>query len=280
MYTTIAPSVATEAENEVSVHPLCANCGTAIALHYCPNCGQRHAEGRLHMRHLFSEFVHNYLGTDSGFFFTIRQMLIRPGLAVNEFLAGKRKPYLKPVQFYLLMLTLYFILSEVLNVNPMDIGNQVNRDLGYSPSPEKMARKEYQQAIAAYSQNLKIIFSVLLFVLAFAMKTIYRKKPYTFTETLVFTLYTYGVSYLFSCLVTALLAANLSSTVNSWLLYGIYFLSLVYLVWAMHQFYGGRGVKSWLKASTTHLLSYAFFFLLAIIFGIVAAVMWKFTHKI
>jgi len=105
MYPTTIP--AATAEGNETVPAPCANCGTAVPLHYCPNCGQKHSEGRLHLRHLVSEFAHNYLGTDSGFFFTLRQLLFRPGHAINEFVGGKRKPYLKPVQFYLLMLTLF-----------------------------------------------------------------------------------------------------------------------------------------------------------------------------
>lgn len=280
MYTTTSPAVAAEAEKTVAVATACANCGTAVALHYCPNCGQKRTEGRLHMRHLASEFVHNYLGTDSGFFFTIRELLVRPGHAVNAFLEGKRKPFLKPVQFYLLMLTLFFIVSEVLNVNPMDIGMEVNRDLGYAPDPEKMARKEYQLAVEMYSQNLKVIFSVLLFVLAFAMKVLYRKQPYTFTEVLVFSMYLYGISYLFSCLLTALLAVNLSPAVHSFLLYFIYFACLVYMIWAMKQFYGGKGVKGWLKAFGAHLLSYAFFLLLVVVVGLVAGIAWSLINRV
>jgi len=117
-----------------------------------------------------------------------------------------------------------------------------------------------------------------LLVLAFAMRLVYRKRPYTFTETLVFTLYTYGVSYLFSCLLTALLALHLSPAVQSYLFYTIYFLSLTYLVWAMRQFYGGKGVRSWVKAVATHVVSYALFFLLVFVAGIAVAVVWKFTR--
>ncbi len=87
----------------------------------------------------------NYLGTDSVFFFTIRQMLIRPGLAVNEFLNGKLKPFLKPVQFYLLMLTFYFIVSETLDVNLLQMSQQLSSDLGYAPKQELYQNKAYQK---------------------------------------------------------------------------------------------------------------------------------------
>jgi hypothetical protein len=280
MYTTTTPAVAAEMQEIIPVPAACANCDTPVTLRYCPNCGQKHAEGRLHMRHLLSEFAHNYLGTDSGFFFTLRQMLLRPGHAVNEFLTGKRKPYLKPVQFYLLMLTLFFVMSELLNVNPLEMGNQVNRDLGIRPSTEVMAKKHYQQTTQVLSQNMKVIFSTLLFMLALTMKLLYRKRPYTFTELLVFTLYLYGVSYLFSCLLSLLMVAHLSHTLHATLNAAIYLLSLAYTIWAIHQFYGGGGVRSWLRAGATYLVSFISLMVVWVVIFVVVAVGDKLLDKL
>ena len=280
MYTTTTPVATAERQEIMPAPAACANCGTAVDLHYCPNCGQKHAEGRLHMGHLLSEFAHNYLGTDSGFFFTLRQMLLRPGHAVNEFLSGKRKPYLKPVQFYLLMLTLFFVVSELLNVNPLEMGSQVNRDLGIRPSTTLMAKKQYQQTFQVLSQNMKVIFSTLLLMLAFTMKLLYRKRPYTFTELLVFTLYLYGVSYLFSCLLSLLMVAHLPHALHSTLNASIYLLSLAYTVWAIHQFYGGSGVRSWLKAGATYLVSFVFLIVVSFVIGVMVAVGGKLVDKL
>ena len=280
MHTRTIPAVTAEGNETVPAPGPCANCGTAVTLHYCPRCGQKHSEGRLHMRHLISEFAHNYLGTDSGFFFTLRQLLLRPGHTVNEFLGGKRKPYLKPVQFYLLMLTLFFVVSELLDVNPLEMGTQVNRDLGIRPSGAVTAQKQYQQTVQVLSQNLKVLFSTLLFMLAFTMKLLYRKRSYTFTELLVFTLYLYGVSYLFSCLLSLLMVAHLPPTLHSVLNASIYLLSLAYTVWAIHQFYGGSGVRSWLRAGSTYLVSFLLLMVLSVVIGVIVGVGSKVLDKL
>jgi hypothetical protein len=269
MYPTPTPVATAERQEVIAAPVACANCGTAVELHYCPNCGQKHAEGRLHMGHLFSEFAHNYLGTDSGFFFTVREMLVRPGHAINEFLDGKRRPYLKPVQFYLLLLTLFFVVSELLNVNPLEMGNQVNRDLGIQPGVEVTSGKKYQRLMEVLATNMKVIFSLLLLVLALTLKLLYRKKPYTFTELLVFSLYIYGVSYLFSCVLAFLMVMQLPHAVHATLNAAVYGLSAVYVVWAIRQFYGGSGVRGWLKAGSSYLLS---IFLLMLFSGILGAV--------
>ncbi len=280
MYTTTTPVATAERQETLPVPASCANCGTAVDLHYCPKCGQKHAPGRLHMDHLLSEFAHNYLGTDSGFFFTLREMIVRPGHAVNEFLAGKRKPYLKPVQFYLLMLTLFFLVSELLNVNPVEMGSQVNRDLGIQPSTELTSKKRYQQTMEVLSTNMKVIFSMLLLVLALTMKLLYRKKPYTFTELLVFTLYVYGVSYLFSCLLAFLMVIHLPRSLHAVLNAIIYILSAIYVMWAIRQFYEGRGVRSWLKAGASYLLSVVFLLLFSGVLWAVVTIAGKLMDKL
>ncbi|MBD0255478.1 MAG: DUF3667 domain-containing protein [Cytophagales bacterium] len=272
MYTITTPVATAERQETLHAPAACANCGTPVELHYCPNCGQKHAEGRLHMGHLLSEFAHNYLGTDSGFFFTLREMIVRPGHAVNEFLAGKRKPYLKPVQFYLLMLTLFFVVSELLNVNPLEMGTQMNQDLGIQTSKAIQAKKKYQQTVEVLSQNLKVIFSALLLLQALTMKMFYRKSPYTFTELMVFSLYLYGVSYLLSCLLSLLMVAHLPHPLHSVLVAGICLPSIVYVIWAIRQLYGGGGVRSWLKAGAAYVVSYLFLmaFFVALLVAITA----------
>jgi hypothetical protein len=274
------PAIAAERQENVPAVTPCANCGTTVTIHYCPNCGQKHAEGRLHMGYLLSEFAHNYLGTDSGFFFTVREMLVRPGHAVNEFLNGKRRPYLKPVQFYLLLLTLFFVVSELLNVNPLEMGDQVNRDLGIQPGVELTSKKQYQRLMEVLSTNMKVIVTLLLLVLALTMKMLYRKRPYTFTELLVFNLYVYGVSYLFSCLLTFLMVIQLPHSVHAVLNATIYLLSAVYVMWAIRQFYGGKGVRGWLKAGSCYLLSVAFFVLFAGVVGAVVSITAKLIGKL
>jgi hypothetical protein len=160
------------------------------------------------------------------------------------------------------------------------MGNQVNRDLGIQPSGALLAKKQYQQTAQVLSQNMKVIFSTLLFMLAFTMKLLYRKRPYTFTELLVFTLYLYGVSYLFSCLLSLLMVAHLPHTLHSTLNAVIYLLSLAYTTWAIHQFYGGSGVRSWLKAGATYLVSFLFLMVVSVAIGVVVGIGGKLMDKL
>ena len=170
------------------------------------------------------------------------------------------------------MLTVFFVDSDLLNVNPHEMGLQLNQDLVVQPSGDLVDQKQYQHTVEVRSQNLKVIFSVLLLMLALIMKLLYRKRPYTFTELLVFTLYIYGVSYLFSCLLSLLMVAHLPHTLHSVLNTSIYLLSLLYTMWAIRQFYGDRGLRSWLKSGAAYLLSTLLLMVLSGVVGIVIGI--------
>jgi len=170
--------------------------------------------------------------------------------------------------------------SELLDVNPLEMGTQVNGDLGIRPSGAVMTKKQYPQTVQVLSQNLKVIFLTLLFMLAFTMKLLYRKRAYTFTELLAFTLYLYGASYLFSCLFSLLMVTHLPHPLHSVLNVGIYLLSLAYTVWAIHQFYGGSGVRSWLKAGAAYLVSFLFLIVLSVVTGVIVGIGGKVLDKL
>jgi hypothetical protein len=272
-------SLPVQLEKEIPVKVACANCGTPVELNYCPACGQRHLKGRFRMVDLASEFFHNYLGTDSGLLFTFREMLLRPGHAVNQFLDGRRKPYLKPVQFYLLMLTFYFVVSEVLNVNLLEMSQELTSSFGYSPSPEKLKSEAVQSLQTVLTENIKVIFTILFFLLAWSLRVFYRKKKYNYTELLVFTLYTYGISFALASVQTALFAISLPKAAHLVIFFTFYALSNAYLVWAIHQFFGGRGWKSWGKSLFVYLFSSVMFFLFSGVAGAVFGFTYAYLHK-
>jgi hypothetical protein len=272
-------SIPVQFEKERPAQVACANCGTPVELNYCPSCGQRHMQGRFRIADLASDFFHNYFGTDSGVLFTFREMFFRPGHAVNEFLDGRRQPYLKPVQFYLLMLTFYFIVSEVLNVNLFQMSQELTSDLGYTPKPDVVQKPAVQVFNKAMTENIKVIFTVLLFVQAWSLQVFYRKKKYYYTELLIFTLYLYGISFVLAALQTAVYAIHMPRTAHVVTFYLFYIAHYVYLIWAVHQFFGDRGWKSWGKSLLTFLFSMVLFALLSGVVGFVFGAAYTILQK-
>lgn len=86
----------------------CENCGTPLAGHYCPKCGQPAIDYRRSFRHVIVDVLDSFLNWDSKFIATIGWLIVRPWRLTNEFLAGHRVRYLHPLRLYLLASILFF----------------------------------------------------------------------------------------------------------------------------------------------------------------------------
>src|SRR5438067_10513117 len=96
----LADTSAARADARVSS---CPNCGEALVGDYCHRCGEKHLEGRdLSVRHFLHEAAQELTSVEhSKLFHTLLALLVRPGLLTNEWIAGRRKRYLKPLNLCL-----------------------------------------------------------------------------------------------------------------------------------------------------------------------------------
>ncbi len=78
---------------------LCKNCNQPVQNKYCSHCGQKTSTARISFAHLFHELIHGIFHIDHGFLFTARELLIRPGIMVKNYLAGHRVRYFNPFTF-------------------------------------------------------------------------------------------------------------------------------------------------------------------------------------
>jgi len=87
---------------------------------YCENCGQALKESKLSIGQLFRDFVNNIFNLD-GRLFRSTKHIIKPAFLAQEFTAGKRKSYVNPIRFLLVMLVLlFFLLQQTINTAPIE----------------------------------------------------------------------------------------------------------------------------------------------------------------
>ena len=84
---------------EETVINACKNCGYALELKFCPNCGQVADTPRITRKVMWREFLRVYMNIDKGLIFTVKQMITRPGLAPRDYIDGKRVSFMKPLTF-------------------------------------------------------------------------------------------------------------------------------------------------------------------------------------
>ena len=88
---------------------VCATCGTEFHGNYCPRCGQKAAIGRYSFKSAFLLFLDVWGLGNRGMFRTIRDLLLRPGYMIRDYLSGMQMAYFPPFKMFFLVVALSVI---------------------------------------------------------------------------------------------------------------------------------------------------------------------------
>jgi hypothetical protein len=91
----------------------CLNCGCPQVMKFCPKCGQQATSPIQPVQDLVTDAAGEFLKFDSKLLVTLKALLLRPGFLTNEYLAGRRAPYIAPLRLYLWVSAFYFILFSL-----------------------------------------------------------------------------------------------------------------------------------------------------------------------
>lgn len=91
----------------------CLNCGQPLDLSdkFCPYCSQLNSTKQLTFTDFFAEFINSIVSYDSRMRYTIRDLLLKPGVATRNYIKGQRLKYANPFRFYLSVSIIYFLLQ-------------------------------------------------------------------------------------------------------------------------------------------------------------------------
>lgn len=93
----------------MTAHARCVGCGAHVTGRYCANCGESAERHDYSMTHLVEEVLETTAHVDGRVFTSFRSLLTRPGQLVTDFLAGRRKTQMGPVQMFVVCNVLYFL---------------------------------------------------------------------------------------------------------------------------------------------------------------------------
>jgi hypothetical protein len=89
---------------------VCANCGAAGTVAFCPQCGQRRVEDDdLSVRHVAAYVTDELLDVDGRYLSTIKLLLTKPGQLTVDYLEGRRASHVPPLRLFLVVSALYFL---------------------------------------------------------------------------------------------------------------------------------------------------------------------------
>jgi len=102
----------------------CPNCSHPVAGPYCFHCGQKVAIETPTLWEFIHEYLHHYVALDGALTRTLRLLVTKPGLLTTEFLAGRRNRYIKPLQLYITISFIFFIVLSIWGKPPVEIGSE------------------------------------------------------------------------------------------------------------------------------------------------------------
>jgi hypothetical protein len=92
----------------------CPSCKNVTSTPYCPQCGERPLRAReLTLRGLIDQMLGSLTNIDGRVLRTLRDLVSRPGMLTVAYLEGLRKPFIGPVQLFLLTNVLFFAMDAL-----------------------------------------------------------------------------------------------------------------------------------------------------------------------
>jgi len=229
---------------------LCQHCKAELSSPYCSQCGHPSTLKRINGAYIFSEIV-SVLNFDKGILYTIKELLIRPGQNIQDFLLKDRNRLVKPVIFVILCSLIYTLAQQLLHFE-----DRYANYMDYNESAVILIL-EWIQKNYGYANIIMTLF------IAIWIRIFFRKSHYNFFEILVLLFFIIGIG---------MLIYTIFGIVDSWanirVLHFGGFIAFFYAAWAIGQFFGRTKKVNYLKGFLSYILGMISMFLLVIIIGV------------
>lgn len=226
----------------------CKNCGHPIEGNFCSNCGQKTNVDRITLSNFLGEVSETVFQINRGFFYTLKELSIRPGHSLNEFLEGKRKNHFKPMAYVLTLSTLYFIIAQLTNQNTV-LQEIIS---GWMQGVSEKDSVEQTPAIISWlSKNYAYTTLLLLPVFSLSSYLSFKRFGKNYLEHVVINAYITGqqaVIYSIFTLIGFVLEYEIIEAIS-------FFSAIIYSIWSLVQFFSeGNTVVNILRTILTYFL--------------------------
>lgn len=226
----------------------CKKCQEKINGNYCSNCGNPKELKRIDKKYIITE-IGSELNFHKGILYTIKELLIRPGITVRKFLLVDRDRFVKPIIFIIISSLIYTALSQILHFED----DYINAD--NSPSSAT--------TIFTWIQNNYGYGNIIMgLFIAFWTNVIFEKYGYNFYEILILLCFVMGIGMLF----LALFGIIEGLTKIKVLQFGK-MVFVIYSTWSIGQFFDKRKWSSYLKALFSYTLGLITFTIVILLIG-------------
>jgi hypothetical protein len=236
----------------------CKKCGVELTDDFCSKCGNPKTLPKINGKYIISEIV-SVLNFDKGIFYTIKELLIRPGENVHKFIHSDRKRLVKPIIFLIVCSFIYTITQQLLKfedgyVNASGFGDSAITNV-----------YEWIKNNYGYANILMSIF------IAFWIKLFFKKYNYNFFEIIILLSFVMGIGML---IYTTF--GIIESIIKIRILQFGGIIGFIYSSWAIGQFFDKNKKLNYLKGIVAYILGMVSFYFLAVMLGLGIDVILKF----
>lgn len=91
----------------------CKNCNHSFEGNFCNNCGQTVNTHEINFKSIVHEIQHSIFHIDKGILYTTKELFLKPGQTIKEYLEGKRVKHFKPFAYIFILSTIYALLTKL-----------------------------------------------------------------------------------------------------------------------------------------------------------------------
>ncbi len=174
---------------------LCKNCENSFDGKFCSNCGQKTNTKRLDWNYLKDEAKYTFLHLNNGLLYTIKQLFVRPGETINEFIAGKRIQHYKPI----LLVFVLAGLNGLLSIN-------LYKDVFTSKNANTSEFNSINASVSTWFIEHYAVFEIgLLPIISLCSYVAFKKWGYNYIENIIINCFAAGQRLVFGIVITPFL---------------------------------------------------------------------------
>lgn len=206
----------------------CKNCGNNFTGKYCNICGQIASTKRLNLKEIVHDFFHAFTHLESGFIYSAKEMVIRPGHTVREYIQGKRTSHASPLLMLIIIGGICSLLYDKLEIQMLN--SYTISDL--ESNLHIITSKYFAISMLAYC----FVFSLIDFLL-------FYYKKYNYTELFVLNILISVEVLLLNIILIPLWLLTSPSGADDYIRPFMFFVLLGYIIITRFQFFEGRNDK-------------------------------------
>ena len=205
-------------------HHRCHTCGLEYQGNYCPCCGQSARIGRYSFKKAFLLFLDVWGVGNRGMFRTLRDLILRPGYMIRDYISGMQMAYFPPFKLLFLLVALNLIVMSGFNLAGKSIEEETeDKEVVIKDNQDSLAEEhskkvltederydvEYNHFVNKFMElqdkSPAIFWLVLLSVFSVPLYVLFRKSrnipDLRFSELLVALVYTYNMMLIYQIVI-------------------------------------------------------------------------------